>query len=117
MQDGYLVGKYLSENLNPSDAFRQLFEFRHESTDAVIKGSQWSGQSGVAVLPVTPFLNTSIFVKYIKARLRSGDQWYAWLFRKMIRAVIRINPNIILNQMVPRMTPNFADEKFMKELR
>ena len=54
MQDGYLVGKFLSENLNPSDAFRQLFEFRHESTDAVIKGSQWSGQSSVAVLSVTP---------------------------------------------------------------
>ena len=49
MQDGYLVGKFLSENLNPSDAFRQLYEFRHESTDAVIKGSQWSGQSSAAV--------------------------------------------------------------------
>ena len=63
MQDGYLVGKYLSENLNPSDAFRQLFEFRHESTDAVIKGSQWSGQSGLAALPVTPFLNIVILRK------------------------------------------------------
>ena len=45
MQDGYLVGKFLSENSNPADAFRELFEFRHESTDAVIKGSQWSGWS------------------------------------------------------------------------
>ena len=63
MQDGYLVGKYLSENLNPSDAFRQLFEFRHESTDAVIKGSQWSGQSGVTVLSVTPFPNIVILRK------------------------------------------------------
>ena len=40
MQDGYLVGKFLSEHLNPSDAFRQLYEFRHESTDAVIKENQ-----------------------------------------------------------------------------
>jgi len=63
------------------------------------------------------FRNTSVFLKSIPARLRSGDQWYAWLFRKILRAVVRINPNIILNQMVPRMTPNFADEKFMKELR
>ena len=63
MQDGYIVGKYLSQNLNPSDAFRQLFEFRHESTDAVIKGSQWSGQSGVTVLSVTPCLNIVILRK------------------------------------------------------
>ena len=58
MQDGYLIGKYLSEEKTPSDAFQKLFKVRHPSTDKVIKGSQWS------------------------ARLRSGNMWYSKIFRK-----------------------------------
>ena len=58
MQDGYLIGKYLSEEKSPSDAFQKLFKIRHPSTDKVIKGSQWS------------------------ARLRSGNMWYSKIFRK-----------------------------------
>ena len=58
MQDGYLIGKYLSEEKSPSDAFQKLFKIRHPSTDKVIKGSQWS------------------------ARLRSGNTWYSKIFRK-----------------------------------
>ena len=58
MQDGYLIGKYLSEENTPSDAFEKLFKIRHPSTDKVIKGSQWS------------------------ARLRSGNMWYSKIFRK-----------------------------------
>ena len=58
-----------------------------------------------------------VFLTGILARLRSGDMWYAKLFRKILRTVMWINPNIILNQIVKGTTPNFADEAFMREFR
>ena len=58
-----------------------------------------------------------VFLPGDLARLRSGDMWYAKIFRQLLRTVMWINPNIILNQIVKGTTPNFADENFMKELR
>jgi len=93
MQDGYLIGKYLSEEKLPSDAFQKLFEIRHPSTDKVIKGSQWS------------------------ARLRSGNMWYSKIFRKVLRTVLRTAPGFVASKFVPNLIPQWVDDEFIAELR
>ena len=114
MQDGYLIGKYLSEEKTPSDAFQKLFKIRHPSTDKVIKGSQWS------------------------ARLRSGNMWYSKIFRKgslhfsyaayhiicnyikfisVLRTVLNTAPGFVASKFVPNLIPQWVDDEFIAELR
>ena len=93
MQDGYLIGKLLSEEKEPEEAFKKLFKLRSKETANIIKGSQLS------------------------AKIRAGTEWYSQAARKLMRIMVTYAPGMIRNQIAKGFTPSYADEKFMTEVR
>ena len=76
LQDGYLIGKFLSEEKTPKEAFEKLFRLRSKETANIIKGSQLSAQ------------------------LRVGPEWYAQAARGLIRLVGNYAPSLLTNKIV-----------------
>jgi len=93
MQDGYLIGKLMAENKNPSEAYAKLFEIRSPESSKIIKGSR------------------------VSIEVRAGTHWYSKLGQRAFSFLMKNFPSFMTGIMVEQFTPTFADEEFMAEVR